>query len=51
MKIASASADYEQNRFTVDLTIDGRVDATGWAVDGNTRPDNRVAMYLSLIHI
>lgn len=45
VKIASASADYEQNRFTVDLTIDGRVDATGWAVDGNTRPDNRVAMY------
>lgn len=45
VKIASASADYEQNRYTVDLTIDGRVDATGWAVDGNTRPDNRVATY------
>lgn len=45
VKIASANADYEQNRYTVDLTIDGRVDATGWAVDGNTRPDNRVATY------
>ncbi|MDA7924598.1 PSD1 and planctomycete cytochrome C domain-containing protein [Mariniblastus sp.] len=45
VKISSASADYEQKRYTVDLTIDGRVDATGWAVDGNTRPDNRVAMY------
>ncbi|MCP4480341.1 MAG: DUF1553 domain-containing protein [Planctomycetaceae bacterium] len=45
VKIASASADYEQKRYTVDLTIDGRVDATGWAVDGNVRPDNRVAIY------
>ncbi len=45
VKIASASADYEQNRYTIDLSIDGRIDTTGWAVDGNTRPDNRVAMY------
>lgn len=45
VKIASASADYEQKRYTVDLTIDGRVDATGWAVDGNVRPENRVAIY------
>jgi hypothetical protein len=45
VKIISASADYEQKKYTIDLTIDGRVDTTGWAVDGNTRPDNRVAMY------
>ncbi len=43
--IASASADYEQSGYSVDQAIDGRLGKQGWAVDGNTKPENRTAVF------
>jgi hypothetical protein len=45
VQIRSAEADYEQKNYTIDLTYDGKVDQTGWAVDGNTKPANRTATF------
>lgn len=43
--IVSAEADYEQKNFTINQAIDGKVNSSGWAVDGNTRPENRTAIF------
>jgi Protein of unknown function (DUF1553)/Protein of unknown function (DUF1549)/Planctomycete cytochrome C len=45
MKIAHAEADYEQQGFPITAAIDGKVDRGGWAVDGNTKPQGRVAFF------
>ncbi len=39
-----AQADYSQKGFEVDLAIDGKP-ATGWAVDGPTKRENRAAVF------
>lgn len=47
IKIESAAADYEQKNFPVSKAIDGkRSGGSGWAVDGNTKPENRTATFL-----
>jgi hypothetical protein len=45
VKVGSAEADYSQNNFNVKLAIDGKIDRSGWAVDGNTKFENRVAVF------
>ncbi|QEG43293.1 PSD1 and planctomycete cytochrome C domain-containing protein [Roseimaritima ulvae] len=45
VKIVSASADYEQSGYTIDQAIDGKLGKKGWAVDGNTKPENRTAVF------
>ncbi len=42
VQLASAIADYSQSGFEIDKAID-RNGTTGWAVDGPTRKENRVA--------
>jgi len=44
-KIARALADYEQKGYGVSKAIDGVADASGWAVDGNTKRENRLAVF------
>jgi len=43
--IASAAADYQQQNYPIAAAIDGRIDRTGWAVDGNTKQEDRVAWF------
>ncbi len=43
--IGGGSADYEQTGYTIDQAFDGKLDQKGWAVDGNTRPENRTAIF------
>ena len=43
--VQNAVADYEQSGYTVDYAHDGKVDRGGWAVDGNTKPANRMATF------
>ena len=43
--IARAEADYEQKGYGIAKAIDGAADRSGWAVDGNTRPENRLAVF------
>jgi Protein of unknown function (DUF1553)/Protein of unknown function (DUF1549)/Planctomycete cytochrome C len=46
VKISDAQADYEQNGFGVKLAIDGETETSaGWAVDGNSRVENRAAHF------
>ena len=45
VKIASAEADYSQANYHISQAIDGKIDRTGWAVDGNTKFENRVAVF------
>ncbi len=45
VKIATAQADYSQRNYGIGLAIDGKIDRTGWAVDGNTKFENRVAVF------
>ncbi len=45
IRIASAEADYSQANFSIDLAIDGKADNTGWAVDGNSKIEDRVAVF------
>ncbi len=45
IKIASAKADYEQKNYTINLAHDGKANQSGWAVDGNTKPENRTATF------
>ncbi len=45
VKIASAEADYSQRNYHISLAIDGKLDKTGWAIDGNTKFENRVAVF------
>ncbi len=44
-KIAAAEADYSQPHYPVTQAIDGKIDRTGWAVDGNTKRENRSAAF------
>jgi len=43
--IARADADYSQANYSINLAIDGKVDRTGWAVDGNTKIEDRTAVF------
>jgi hypothetical protein len=45
VKVASAEADYSQANYDIAGAIDGKIDRTGWAVDGNTKHENRVAVF------
>ncbi len=46
VKIAKAHADYEQNGFGIGLAIDGQSETqAGWAVDGNSKVENRTAFF------
>jgi hypothetical protein len=45
VKIAEAQADYSQRNYNVASTIDGKIDKSGWAVDGNTKFEDRVAIF------
>ncbi|MEO1844490.1 MAG: PSD1 and planctomycete cytochrome C domain-containing protein [Akkermansiaceae bacterium] len=45
VKISRAEADYEQKGYGIDKAIDGVADASGWAVDGNTKRENRLAVF------
>ncbi|MCA9155719.1 MAG: DUF1553 domain-containing protein, partial [Planctomycetales bacterium] len=44
VKLAKAIADYSQQGFEIGRSIDGNA-STGWAVDGPTRKENRVAIF------
>ena len=46
IKLKKAVADYSQNNFDITASIDGKK-GTGWAVDGPTKKENRVAMYVA----
>lgn len=46
VQIATADADYSQANYSIDLAIDGKVDRTGWAVDGNTKIEDRTAVFV-----
>ena len=45
VEIARADADYSQANYSVNLAIDGKIDRTGWAVDGNTKIEDRTAVF------
>ena len=45
VKIAKAEADYSQKNYGIAKTIDGTIDQSGWAVDGNTKFENRTAVF------
>ena len=46
IKFKRATADYSQNNYNIAASIDGNK-GTGWAVDGPTKKENRVAMYVT----
>ncbi len=45
MKIGRAEADYAQKNYPISAAIDGTGGRTGWAVDGNTKHENRTAIF------
>lgn len=45
VQIASAYADFEQDGYPISAAIDGKLDRTGWAVEGNIRHENRSAIF------
>lgn len=45
VKIASASASYEQKGYPVTAAIDGKTGRGGWAVDGNSRIADSTAVF------
>ena len=45
VKVAKADADYSQANYHISLAIDGKLGRTGWAVDGNTKFEDRVAVF------
>jgi hypothetical protein len=45
VRFAAAEADYSQTAFEVARAIDGNP-ATGWAVDGHSRKENRTALFI-----
>jgi mono/diheme cytochrome c family protein len=45
LKVAAAEADFSQASWPVAGTIDGN-NATGWAVDGHNKAENRAAMFV-----
>ena len=46
IKFKRAIADYSQNNYNISASIDDNK-GTGWAVDGPTKKENRVAMYVA----
>jgi len=46
IRFKQAAADYSQSGFNITAAIDGRAD-TGWAVDGPTKKENRMAMFIA----
>ena len=44
-EIAAASADYSQKNYNIALAVDGKIDRSGWAVDGNTRFASSTAVF------
>jgi hypothetical protein len=44
--LARAEADYSQKDYHVALAIDGKIDRTGWAVDGHSKVENRTATFV-----
>ena len=46
IKFKRATADYSQNNYNIAASIDGNK-GTGWAVDGPTKKENRVAMFVA----
>ena len=42
--IGSAEADYSQANYNISAAVDGKIDRGGWAVDGNTKHENRTAV-------
>lgn len=45
VKIESAEADYEQKNYPISAAIDGKIERKGWAVDGNTKIEDRSAIF------
>lgn len=45
VKIIRAEADYQQKGYPIALAIDGKRGRAGWAVDGNTKIENRTAVF------
>ncbi|REJ71298.1 MAG: DUF1553 domain-containing protein [Planctomycetota bacterium] len=43
--ITAAEADYSQASYDIAAAIDGKIDRGGWAVDGNTKHEDRVAVF------
>ncbi|MDE2680496.1 MAG: PSD1 and planctomycete cytochrome C domain-containing protein [Verrucomicrobiota bacterium] len=46
IKFKSAIADFSQNGYNITATLDGKTN-TGWAVDGPTRKENRIAVFIA----
>ena len=44
--ISATEADYSQNNYEIAKAIDGKTDKSGWAVDGNTKTDDRTAVFI-----
>ncbi|MBM80467.1 MAG: hypothetical protein CMJ78_07730 [Planctomycetaceae bacterium] len=45
LKITKAEADYSQKGYSIEKAIDGTIDRSGWAVDGPTKREDRVAIF------
>lgn len=46
LPLTAAVADYSQNGYPIEHAIDGKNDRQGWAVDGNTKHENRSAYFV-----
>ncbi len=46
IRFTRATADYSQKNYNITAAIDGKP-STGWAVDGPTKKENRVAMFVA----
>ena len=46
IRFTRATADYSQNNYNITAAIDNKL-STGWAVDGPTKKENRVAMFVA----
>ncbi|MEL7496433.1 MAG: PSD1 and planctomycete cytochrome C domain-containing protein [Planctomycetota bacterium] len=45
IKILNATADHQQKGYPITAAFDGNLKRVGWAVDGNTRHENRTAIF------
>ena len=46
LPISATVADYSQNGYPIESAIDGKLGRQGWAVDGNTKHENRSAYFV-----
>ena len=46
IRFTRATADYSQNNYNITAAIDNKL-STGWAVDGPSKKENRVAMFVA----